>query len=175
MSKSNEWLRPNPAFHHVCCYIVTIVTVFVIASPFIIDVLSRSFRNDILYSVDTEIGGNVIQWDADLLNWKAKTNVSSLSDAPALSQLYAFVYSGTGIPIKFLCRECDISTFYVGDTEAAAEREIIPFYKYIFLPPQICLEVYRLCGPGPLCASQLTAAPVCFNTSSLSSRTYDVP
>ena len=44
----------------------------------------------------------------------------------ALSQVYAFVYSGTGIPIKFLCRECDISTFYVADTEAPAEKEIIP-------------------------------------------------
>lgn len=48
----------------------------------------------------------------------------------ALSQVYAFVYSGIGIPIKFLCRECDISTFYVGDTEAPAEinikKEIIP-------------------------------------------------
>ena len=48
----------------------------------------------------------------------------------ALSQVYVFVYSGIGIPIKFLCRECDISTFYFGDTEAPAEisikKEIIP-------------------------------------------------
>ena len=99
---------------------------FVIAFPFKIDVY-RSL--EIIFCRHRNWGGNVIQWDADALNWKAKTNVSSLSDAPALSKVYAFVYSGTGIPIKFLCQECDISTFYYTDTEAPAERENIPFHE----------------------------------------------
>ena len=97
----------------------------------------------------------------------------------ALSQVYAFVYSGIGIPIKFLCRECDISTFYVGDTEAPAEiiikKEIILLRTF---RPQTLLKCVQTLWPRSgvsQAETQLSPAPVCFNTSSLSSRTYDVP
>ena len=30
---------------------------------------------------------------------------------------FSFVYSAIGIPIKFVCGECDISTFYNQDIE----------------------------------------------------------